>query len=236
MTNLKAQVFLMGAIGLLGMANSAMATAIGTLDLGQCGGGGVTVTATTITWAPPTLGGTAGCTETGLGTNVTYSGGTLGAGVTGNILNLAAGGGAVDDFITFGTLDFVLTAVGPGVSDISCGTIASGQTCSVFAGSPFILTNNGNGSTGISLPVVGTVTDGGVTTSWFGSFSTQVPQTPGAIQNTELTPGGSISSTYAGDFTVSSIDTPEPSTAAMFLVGALVLLGVGWRRREHEQV
>jgi len=234
MTSFKPQVLLLGAIGLLGMANGARATAVGTLDLGQCGGGGVIVTATTITWAPATLGGTAGCTETGLGTNVTYSGGTLGAGVTGNILDLAAGGGAVNDFITFGTLDFVLTGVGPGVAVTSCATIVSGATCSVFPGSPFILTNNGNGSTGISLPVVGTVTDGGVTTNWFGSFSTQVPETPGAIQATELTPGGSISSTYAGDFTVSAA-TPEPSTGAMLLVGVGALLGIGWRRRQHER-
>jgi hypothetical protein len=200
-------------------AKPASASAIGLLNVSNCGGGGFTFTSTTIVWSPPTLGGTAGCLSTGPGTNVTYSGGSLGAGVTGDILNLTAGGGAVDSFMTFSgsTLDFVLTGLGPGSANTNCTGLAIGGSCSVFAGSPFLLTNVGAGNTAVSLGASGTILDGGVTSSWFGAFTTQVNIDASTIQSTILA-SGSVGSTYSGQFTVTSA-VPEPSSLISMLVG-----------------
>jgi hypothetical protein len=208
-----------------------MASAIGPLNVANCSGGGVTVSATTITWSP--IGTTAGtgCIDTGLGTNVTYSGGTLGAGVTGNIKNLTAGGGSVDQFMTFqgSTLDFVLTSLGPGSANTVCTGLAVGGSCSVFAGSPFLLTNLGGGNTSVGLSANGSVTDGGVTSFWKGAFTTQLNLDASTIQ-TEILAGESISSTHSGQFVVSSV--PEPTTLSMLLLGGVALLGSRFRRRK----
>src|SRR6266542_3279634 len=62
----------------------------GFLTLGNCGGDGVIVTATTIDWLP--AGGGNGCTVTGFGTSVAYTGpATLGAGVSGSLKDLTSG-------------------------------------------------------------------------------------------------------------------------------------------------
>jgi hypothetical protein len=224
MQGLKKQIYLLAAIGLFGISSSAMASVIGSLNVANCSGGGVTVSATTIVWSPPTLGGTAGCINTGIGTSLTYSGGTLLPGATGNILDLTAGGGAVNNFMTFlgTTLDFVLTGLGPGSANTTCSGLAVGASCSVAASSPFILTNVGNGNTAGSLSALGTIVDGGVTSVWSGAFTTQVNQTAAAIQTTELA-GGSISSTQSGQFTVTAV--PEPGTVSILMLGSAVLLG-----------
>jgi hypothetical protein len=223
--------YMLAGIALLGFSGTAMATAIGPLNVANCSGGGVTVTATTITWSPVgTVGGT-GCIDTGLGTNVTYSGGTLGAGVAGNIKNLTAGGGVTDQFMTFtgSTLDFVLTSLGPGSGNTNCSGLAIGASCSVFAGSPFLLTNLGGGNTAVGLAANGSVTDGGVTTFWKGAFTTQLNLDAATIQ-TDIENGGSISSTHSGQFVVSSV--PEPTTLSMLLLGGVALLGTKFRRRK----
>jgi hypothetical protein len=236
MKDFKMRNYLLAGVVFLGISSSAMAGAIGNLSVANCAGGGVTVTLTTIVWTPPTMGGTAGCIDTGIGTSVSYTGGgggTLLPGVVGNILNLTAGGGSVNDFMTFAvptayTLDFVLTGLGPGVGNTNCGTLnAAGQTCSVAAGSPFILTYLTATTTGVSLGAFGTITDGGVTSSWIGSFTTQLNSYTGAIQTTELG-GGSIASTQSGNFTVSSV--PEPGTVSMFLLSGIALIGFGRKR------
>src|ERR1700731_4417655 len=122
-------------LAVLGCSSTARATAIGSLNTGICSGGGITVTATTVTWLPSSGTGT-GCIETGAGTSITYSGGTLSSGVTGNIKNLPASPLPLDDFMTFGTLDFVLAQLGPGSGNTNCSGLAMGSSCSVFAGSP----------------------------------------------------------------------------------------------------
>ncbi len=230
------RIYLLAAIACFGVSSTAMATAIGSLDVANCSGGGVTVSATSITWSPAgTVSGT-GCIDTGLGTSVTYSGGTLGPGVAGNIMNLTAGGGSVDSFMTFSgtTLDFVLTGLGPGSINTACGSLSSaGQSCSVIAGSPFLLTYISSGVTAVSLSAFGTITDNGITSNWFGSFTTQLNMTAGAIQTTELD-GGSISSTESGQFTVTAV--PEPASVSMFALGGLALLGVRFRSRKSLSV
>jgi hypothetical protein len=238
---LAVKLSLIALIAGLTTAHPAFADASGVLNEANCSGGGFTLTATSITWLPAgTVAGT-GCIDTGIGTDLTYSGGTLGPGNAGNIKNLTAGGGAIDQFMTFQgtTLDFVLTALGPGVSDTDCaGATTIGATCSPFVGSPFVLTNLGGGKTLIGLGAAGTITDGGDTSDWFGSFSTQINLTPGQIQTDLLSPGGSISSTQSGQFTVGSgipvTSMPEPGTTGLLLTGLASLLLFARRKRKAE--
>jgi hypothetical protein len=205
----------------------ASATVIGPLDIANCGGGGVTFTATTIVFSPPSLGGTAGCMQTEPGTNLTYSNGTLVSGVSGDVLNLNLGGGTVDDFMTFSatTLDFVLTGLGPGDSNTNCTGLSIGASCSMSAGNPFVLTNLGGGNTRIDLPANGTITDGGSTSPWSGEFTMQVNIAADTIQSVILA-SGSVGTTYTGHFNV----VPEPSTFSMLAFAGLIISGVKRRR------
>jgi hypothetical protein len=198
----------------------ASAAVIGHLDVANCGGGGVTVNATTIDFTLP-AGGGFGCIVTGTGTNVSYSGGTLLPGVTGSILDLVAGGGIVLDFMTFvgnPNLHFDLTALGPGVINTACAAVLDPNlpSCSVVAGSPFILAPTSTG-TSITLSASGIARDGSVPTSTFiGAFTTQIAGvTPASIAAT-IGGGGSVSSTNSGDFTITLSPTvPEPSTVSI---------------------
>jgi len=229
---LSSVVVAIGVLSLVSLAPTmASATAMGSLNETNCGGGGVTVNATTITWLPAgTVGGT-GCIVTGAGTDVTYSGGALLAGVTGNIMNLTPGG-VVDNFMTFqGTsLDFVLDPFTPPVTTngTDCAGTPTGGTCVAAAGSPFVLENLGGGNTAVALTAFGTVLDGGVTSTWSGSFSTQLNMTPAEIQST-IFGGGSITSTYAAQFAVTAV--PEPATFFMIGIG-LAALGMTAKRNK----
>lgn len=218
-------------------ARPTFADASGTLNEANCGGGGFTITATTITWLPAgTVGGT-GCIDTGIGTDLTFSGGTLGPGDLGNIKNLTAGGGAVDDFMTFQgtTLDFVLTALGPGVASTVCSGLTIGESCSAFPGSPFVLTDLGPSETAIGLSAFGTITDGGDLSTWSGAFTAQLNLTPAQIQAILLSVGGAVSSTQSGQFTVGSgipMPMPEPATTTLLLLGVASLLLFAMRERK----
>lgn len=231
--NIRTKLWILAGIAVCGFAGSAMATPLGTLNITNCSpNGGVTVSATTITWLPP-LSGTTGCIATGAGTNVTYSGGALTSG-TGTIKNLTlGGGGSVDMFMTFNStpLDFILNGLGPGESTVCSGSIGLNQTCSP-ANSPFILTNLG-ANTGVSLTAFGTANDGTPGSSaWTGAFTTQLAGvTLAQVLATIGTPGGSITSTHSASFTVSSATIPEPATLSMMGVG---LLGLGLLRRRKK--
>jgi PEP-CTERM motif len=202
----------------------------------NCSGGGATVTATTVVWSPPGTVANSGCIDSGIGTSITYTSGSLGAGVVGNILDLSAGVLPVNDFMTFsGTpLDFVLTGVGPGLTNTNCALSPSNSTCSPFAGSPFILTYISPNVTGVALGVVGTVNDGtgGTTATWNGSFTTQLNMSGTTIQSTEAG-GGSISSAQSGNFSVTVSTTPEPSTMVMMLLGGGLIALTTVRRRRN---
>ena len=142
-------------------------------------------------------------------------------------ITLQLAGAAVAAF-TGSSLDFVLTGLGPGSSNTNCaGVIAVGESCAAL-GSPFLLTYNGVNQTTVTLAANGTVTDGGVISTWSGAFSTQVDLSAVAIQATEGA-GGSIASTQSAEFNL-TVTTPEPGTATMLLVGGVALLGIGRRR------
>ena len=138
----------------------ASAAPIGTLSITSCPGGGVIVDIDTIDWVP-TVNGGDGCIVTGINTSVAYSGGVLGPATFGNITDLqiptvVPPQSEFMDFVGHPALDFNLTALGPGSNNTVCsGLTQVGQSCSVFAGSPFVLTLTqdqfGNFGTSVSL-------------------------------------------------------------------------------------
>jgi len=224
--------------GLCFLTLSASATPLtGTLQETACLGGGVTVSATSITW---TGSGATGCTatsttatiDTNTGTSVTSAVGTLLPGVTGTITDLTPTTTfPVNDFITFsgtgagltagGTLDFTLDGFSPpSTTNTNCAAaVSNGATCVVNATSPFLLTSDGNGNTNVTLEIFGTVTDGTSVVPYTGSFETTVAgDTPGAIQTIEGL-GGSIATGQTGSVTLAMAGTPEPAS--------LIMLGAG---------
>jgi hypothetical protein len=214
---------------------TATASPIGTLNIANCPGGGVTVTATSITWSPATMSG-YGCIATGIGTNVMFSGGTLTAGTTGDIKDLQANGpSTVDMFMVFPGLDFILNGFGAGSANTNCASANTvGASCSIVPGSPFVLTYlglvQGVPTTTVSLSAFGDVVDANGSSGWSGGFSTQINSTPGAIQSNFGTTG-SISSTHSAQFILTAV--PEPMT--VFLIGAGLILVALIRRPRHQR-
>jgi hypothetical protein len=171
---------------------------------------------------------------------VLFSGGTVTPGATGNIKNLSTGGGVVDQFMVFPAigpidLNFVLNGFGTGSANTNCaGANTVGSTCSIVAGSPFVLTYlgliNGTPTTTVSLAAFGEVIDAAGSSAWSGGFSTNINATPGAIQTT-FNNQGFIESTFAGQFAITAAAVPEPMT--ILLIGAgLVLLALVRRPRQ----
>jgi len=218
---------------LLCFSTALSATVIGPMDLANCSGGGVTVTATTIDWLPG--GGGSGCVQTGTNTNVTSAVGPLGPGVTGTIvdLNVVMTPLPVADFLTFASvpgLTFTLDSLGPGPGSTVCAGLPLFGTCAAFAGSPFALQRTPTG-TAVVVSMGGVVSDGTDPTSlWSGAFTTQInSQTPAQIQTT-INGGGVITSTHSGSFDITVNPIPEPGTLLM-LGSGLLLTGILRRRR-----
>ena len=203
------------------LSTPAKGNPAGTLNVGNCPGGGMNISNLVIDFTLP-VGGGNGCTETTSGTNISYTGGgPLVSAVSGTIKDLTTT--SLLDFMTFDgnpNLHFDLTSVGPGSGNANCVGLILFQSCSPSGSNPLILTLTATG-TSISLTASGVARDlSAGSSTWTGVFTTQiVGQTPRQIQLT-LLGGGTISSTYSGNFTVAAASqVPEPTT--------ILLLGTG---------
>jgi PEP-CTERM motif len=216
------------------LAQNAAATPMGLLNT-DSGAGTVTVTLQAITWAThPNAFVVAG------GTTLTSAAGNPAIGSTGDLKDLTfAAGLPVLNFLTFNTvplLAFDLLSIGPGSSNTNCAGLAVGQSCSVFLGSPFILTLTVTG-TSVSLSVGGVAHDGTLPNATYnGIFTTQlVNQTPLQVQQTfgchtgDTSPtqctnqNASVTSSHSATFALNAV--PEPDTLALMLIGGLFLGG-----------
>jgi hypothetical protein len=232
------------AAGLLLLtAQPSFATVSGELLTG--GNGTLTVSATSLTFSPNDTTGFS--TEVATGTDLTFAGcasgtlGTAGCLKQGEGVDINGGAaitslGPITDFLTFATtpsLVYSLTSYEPGLSNTDCAALTVGESCSVFAGSPVVLTLESGGKTLAELGVDGTVTDGsGPAATWSGLFSATINrETPAELQTIVLA-GGSVTHTHSGDFTVTSM-TPEPRSISLALLGVLFVAFAIQRRRKE---
>ena len=234
---------ILAIVSLFCIANVGSAAVAGLLLNGSSGQ--ITVSLTSITWDPDSAAlpapGPPWNGDVSSGTTLTFTGGPLGLqeGIEiNNAVPLTASTSLPENkFLQFENhplLDFELTAVLAGSSNTNCQTLTVGQSCSIVAGSPIILTLQSGGSTGATLNLQGLASDNGGTTfasTWIGLYSTTLPgETPAQIQNF-FCPGGSctnttgvINSSNSGSFTATVI--PEPSSFVLMSGGALSLLGL----------
>ena len=252
------------AVGSLLFVPNASATVMGTLLSGSTG----TVTATlnnVVFNADPSAVGVCALgpcnSDVATSTSLTFVGGPLAVGegihVNNNDLTVTAPSAAdANTFLTFASHPNLVFSIswppGPGSANTDCSTAnANGLSCSVFAGSPGVLTYQ-NGHTVVSLGVTGKASDTGIGglaagSNYTGGFSQTYTDllpngtapTPRNIQlyfcpsgtctAADFASGRSLTSSQSGSFTASAV--PEPQTTALVLGGLLVLLGrVGMRR------
>src|SRR5579864_1915762 len=252
------------AAGGLLLVSNASASLMGTLLTGSSGTVTVSLNAAIFNNDPAATGG--GNSDVSSGTSLTFAGcasGVLGSpgclstqeGVTVNNADLtltAPSAANANTFLTFAAHPNLVYSInwppGPGSANTNCATANSnGLSCSVFAGSPIVLTYD-NGNTFVGLGVTGRASDAGVGGLASGStysggfsefFTTQimvggvlVSPTPnniqlffcptGVCQPADFSSGRSISSSQSGTFTATPV--PEPSPVWLGSVGILMLL------------
>jgi len=249
--------------GLVACTSIASATIIGDLRTGS--GGTVTVSLTMLTFNPDSSSNPPGPpwnAEVASGTNITFSGCPSGVLGTAGCLDSGAFNPneaiqvfsplsastvlPVANFLTFagnGTthvaLVYSLTGLGPGSANTNCQGLAIGESCSVFAGAPLVLTRTASG-TEANLSVSGFANDGTGPVAYMGEFQSPISgMTPGQLQlmfcpsgtctPADFNSGVSVTRSQSGDFVAFVV--PEPQTTALMLGGLLVFLGrLGLRR------
>lgn len=205
-----------------------------------------------------------GCnSDVATNTTLSFIGGPLateeGIYVNNNDLTLIAPSAPdANNFLTFASnpnLVFSMNwPLGPGSSNTNCASTTgiNGASCSVFAGSPIILTFL-NGNTFLGFSVTGKASDTGVAGLKTGSnyqggfsdfFSSPLPNgtapTPqniqlyfcpsGICQPSDFASGKSITSSQSGAFTAQDLSrppVPEPSTILLSMLGSITMLLVG---------
>ena len=160
-------IIMRGVVAASFLVTAASASVIGNLDIGT--GGMITVTLTSSTFSADPSSTPAGPpwdAEVAVGTSLSFTGGPLATTEGVDISSpLTAASVGENDFLTFAAhplLVYSLTGIGPGSADTKCAAVTMiGQSCSVFAGSPIVLTLTGNG-TSASFSVAGKASDAGV--------------------------------------------------------------------------
>jgi hypothetical protein len=265
--------------GGLFLASSVSAAVVGTLGTGTSGTVTVSLNSAFFNLDPAATGG--GNSDVTNGTTLGFAGCAFtGSPNTGNAGCLAAQEGITvnnadltltvpsaanaNTFLTFAAHPNLVFSIhyppGPGSANTDCSTAnTNGASCSVFAGSPIVLTFE-NGDTVAGLSVVGNASDTGVGglptgSSYAGGFTEFLTQllpngmapTPLNIQNyfcSGVNPGhgnvcqpADFSSTNSisvpdvgGSFTATVV--PEPNTLALLLIGG-ALIGVNRIRRRR---
>ena len=119
------------------------------------------------------------------------------------------------------SLSLTLTSFAPGTGTMCTAVMIVGQSCSPLNGtSPIILTDESFGTTA-QLSLSGTATDGSGTSEIKGLFSANIiNETP-----FELSEEASFTTTNAGVFSVTAIETPEPRAISLF-AGVVLFLGI----------
>ena len=238
---LVALLVVLGALVIFSADASAIPLGLLRMDSGA---GFVTVGINFIDWSPPT-GGPNGSFVVGGGTTLTSASGTPAVGSTGFIVDLTPlNPPPVSNFMTFAAnpgLAFDLLAVGPGSANTNCAGLPVGGSCSIFAGSPIILTFTGTG-TAVALSASGIARDGTTNSNWIGNFTTQItgssPQaiqalfgcTPGQPGTSCTNPTATATSTYSGEFVVTAASVPEPASLSLIGFG---LLSLAFYRRQR---
>jgi hypothetical protein len=209
-----------------------------------------------------------GCnSDVSTNTTLIFTGGPLVTGegvyVNNNDLTLTAPSAAdANSFLTFAShpnLVFSISSLGPGSPNTNCATAnANGLSCSVFAGSPEVLTFV-NFHTSVSVGVTGKASDTGVAglaggSNYTGGFSmtftdllpngmAPTPQniqlyfcSSGACTAADFTSGKSITTSQSGSFTAFPSSTvPEPTTLSMSLLGGLFVAASRTIRRKRQR-
>lgn len=224
-------------------APSASAATIGQLSIGNCSGGGVTVTISLIDWLPASQ-----CLQAGIPTLVTSGMPpfTITNTSYGTINDITPPSTGFTGFMTFGGIGGIaldLVAVGPGTLPDCSSNPGLNNSCSILLPgpllSPFVLMQSDTGSF-VTLSAHGTTLDtsDGITSYWNGAFTTPLNSgTVGGVYfdyspagiSTRILGGGSITSTYSGTFNITAV--PEPVSLALIGGGLIALAAMKRRKR-----